>query len=157
MKFLGSILAATFVTVSTAFPASVHSSLNTVHGNSGDASSTPFYVTAPLENTTYTASSTVTTTWLNGVDEQFTIAVLKGKDPASMKPIGLNLTANGKTGTYAWIVPKDLVGDTYAFQYVFDLYGITSATYSNQFKVIGNGGSTKANVTTTAVASASVI
>lgn len=44
--------------------------------------------------------------WLNGVDEQFTISVLKGEDPASMKPIGLNLTANGKTGTYAWIVSR---------------------------------------------------
>lgn len=42
--------------------------------------------------------------WLNGVNEKFTIAVLQGDDPASMKPIGLNLTANGKTGTYAWIV-----------------------------------------------------
>ncbi|KAK4517741.1 tRNA(adenine34) deaminase [Mucor velutinosus] len=154
MKFLGSILAATFVAVSTAFPASVHNSLNTIHGNNGDASTTPFYVTAPLENTTYTAPSIVTTTWLNGIDEQFTIAVLEGKDPASMKPIGLNLTANGKTGTYVWTVPKELVGGTYAFQYIFDLYGITSATYSNQFKVIGNG---SANTSATTVAPASII
>ncbi|CAO3632666.1 unnamed protein product [Mucor fragilis] len=156
MKFLGYILAATFVVVSTAFPASVHLSLNTINGNSGDASTTPFYVTAPLENTTYAASSTVTTTWLNGVDEQFIIAVLKGDDPASMKPIGLNLTANGKTGTYAWIVPKDLVGGIYAFEYIFNLYGITSATYSNQFKVISNG-SAKANATVTDVVTVSII
>ncbi|GAN08657.1 hypothetical protein MAM1_0216d08172 [Mucor ambiguus] len=161
MKFLGFILAATFVTVSTAFPASVHNSLNTVtastvHGNNGDGSFTPFYVTAPLENTTYTASSTVTTIWPNGVDEQFAIAVIKGKDPTSMKPIGLNLTANGKTGTHAWIVPKDLVGGIYAFQYIFNFYGITSTTYSYQFKVIGKG-SANANATTTAVALESII
>ncbi|KAF1807282.1 hypothetical protein V8B55DRAFT_1464326 [Mucor lusitanicus] len=157
MKFFSFILAAAFITASTAFPASVHNSLNTVHGNSGDVSTTPFYVTAPLENTTYTASSTVTTTWLNGVDEQFTISVLKGEDPASMKPIGLNLTANGKTGTYAWIVPKDLVGGTYAFEYLFDLYGISSATYSNQFKVVSNGPSNNTSATATGAASASNI
>lgn len=49
--------------------------------------------------------------WLNGIDEQFTIAVLEGKDPASMKPIGLNLTANGKTGTYVWTVSLLIIGN----------------------------------------------
>ncbi|CAO0789599.1 unnamed protein product [Mucor circinelloides] len=152
MKLLSSVFTATLAAVSTALPTAGRTSLNTINGDSGDASTTPFYVTAPLENTTYIASSTMTTTWLNGVNEQFTIVVLQGDDPASMKPIGLNLTANGKTGTYAWIVPTDLVGGTYAFQYIFNLSGIPSTTYSNQFKVIGNG---SANSTTTPTAEVS--
>lgn len=58
MKLLGSVFTATLVAVSTAFPTAVRSSLNTINGDSGDASTTPFYVTAPLENATYIASST---------------------------------------------------------------------------------------------------
>lgn len=59
MRFILFILAATFINISSVLPATpVHDSLNTINGNSGDASTTSFYVTTPLENAIYTASST---------------------------------------------------------------------------------------------------
>lgn len=59
MRFILFIPAATLINISSILPAtSVHEFLNIINGNSGDASTTPFYVTTPLENTTYTASLT---------------------------------------------------------------------------------------------------
>lgn len=59
MRFILFIPAAILINISSVLPAtSVHESLNIINGNSGDASTTPFYVTTPLKNTTNTASST---------------------------------------------------------------------------------------------------
>ncbi|KAI8977161.1 hypothetical protein BDF20DRAFT_835987 [Mycotypha africana] len=145
MKFFGvstAILGA-LVALSSALPVTVTPSNATsiidMNEKNGDPKSTPFYITAPLKGTVYTVNQTVTTTWLNGINEMFLINLIKGTNPREMQLTNVSFQANGKTGSYAWMVPSNLVGGTYAFQFVYNLNGAMAQAFSNQFKVVHDG------------------
>ncbi|KAI9480607.1 MAG: hypothetical protein EXX96DRAFT_563483 [Benjaminiella poitrasii] len=126
MKFFGIVTAAfvgALMSMSSALPIS-------------DPSTTPFYITAPLNNTVYTSGTTAITTWRNGIPGTFSINVLQGSDPELLQNTNITLTGNGATGAYAWLVPEYLVGGTYAFRYIYTIDGISGESYSNLFKVV---------------------
>ncbi|KAI7898341.1 uncharacterized protein BX663DRAFT_525491 [Cokeromyces recurvatus] len=121
MKLFG-IVCAALISVSSALPLA-------------DPSTLPFYITAPLNGTVYRTGTSAITKWRNGLDGPFKIYVLQGSNPELMQNTGVELTANGKAGDYSWTVPESFTEGTYAFQYVYNIGGVSGESFSPQFQI----------------------
>ncbi|CAO3695514.1 hypothetical protein G6F70_004996 [Rhizopus microsporus] len=107
------------------------------------AQSSPFYITNPIQGSSFKAGSIATITWLNGTPGNATVYVLTGNNPAAMTITGIKFTINGQDGKYNWKVPTDLLQNTtYSLMISYSTEnGNTATAYSSSFTVIGSAGS----------------
>ncbi|CAO3614330.1 unnamed protein product [Mucor hiemalis] len=121
------------------------------------ASSTPFYITSPLQGDSFKAGSTISVKWNNGVDGSAKVILLTGTNAATMKPTGYSFTINGADGEYDWKVPTNLPQDaTFSLQisYTDPKSKATATSYSAPFTLTGTNGDRVTQSFVTGVSSA---
>ncbi|KAG1445580.1 hypothetical protein G6F56_009862 [Rhizopus delemar] len=69
---------------------------------SAQGSYTPFYITNPVQNTTFEAGTNVTISWLNGTTDTAMTYVLTGEKSTAMQLTGISFNLKGKSGQYIW-------------------------------------------------------
>ncbi|KAI7875005.1 hypothetical protein K492DRAFT_211199 [Lichtheimia hyalospora FSU 10163] len=116
-----------------------------------------FYITAPLEGDTWTAGSTETIKWINGMNENITINLIEGADSNSMVSTGDSINANGISGTASWNVPADIdTSGRYALRFDYtDNNGNDASSYSGAIKIVKGSSSSSSSSSSSASASLS--
>ncbi|KAG1451929.1 hypothetical protein G6F56_007956 [Rhizopus delemar] len=102
-----------------------------------------YYITNPIQNTSFKAGSTVIVSWINGTSGYATVYLLSGISASNMEPTGVVFTVDGEIGGYEWTVPTDMLDNTtYSLMFSFPTEnGTTGVSYSSSFMIIGENGS----------------
>ncbi|CAO3683306.1 unnamed protein product [Umbelopsis ramanniana] len=99
-------------------------------------STTPYYITAPIQGTAFKAGSSAEIDWINGDSGNVTLSLLNGPT-AQTQSILLVIAknVNGDDGSYTWTIPTSVgVSSTYTIQIQ---YGTGNYSYSAPFSVSG--------------------
>ncbi|CAO3666585.1 unnamed protein product [Rhizopus stolonifer] len=118
---------------------------------------TPFYITNPVQNTTFEAGTNVTISWLNGTTDTATTYVLTGEKSTAMQLTGISFNLKGKSGQYIWKVPTQLPSNgTYSLMISYPTSNTTNGTsYSSLFKITGSVSSSTFQPSTSATSQSS--
>ncbi|KAJ2963860.1 hypothetical protein NQZ79_g1128 [Umbelopsis isabellina] len=99
-------------------------------------STAPYYITAPIQGTNFTAGDSAEIDWSNGSDQKITISLLNG--PSAQTQSVLSVIAsnvNGDDGSYTWNIPSSVgVSSTYSIRIE---YGSGNYSYSAAFSIDG--------------------
>ncbi|CAM0137075.1 hypothetical protein VKS41_008235 [Umbelopsis sp. WA50703] len=99
-------------------------------------STAPYYITAPIQGTNFTAGDSAEIDWTNGSDQKITLSLLNG--PSAQTESVLMVIAsnvNGDDGSYTWNIPTSVaVSDTYSIRIE---YGTGNYSYSAAFAISG--------------------
>ncbi|GAB5589310.1 hypothetical protein Unana1_04210 [Umbelopsis nana] len=100
------------------------------------AQTAPYYITSPIQGTTYKAGQSAEIDWLNGNSESITISLLNGPTPQTQSILSVIASnVNGADGSYTWTVPASVaVSSTYSIQIK---YGGGNYSYSSPFSITG--------------------
>ncbi|KAI9287762.1 Ser-Thr-rich glycosyl-phosphatidyl-inositol-anchored membrane family-domain-containing protein [Umbelopsis sp. AD052] len=100
------------------------------------AQTTPYYITAPIQGTSFKAGSSAEIDWINGNSENVTLSLLNGPTAQTQSIIMvIAKNVNGDDGSYTWTIPTSVgVSNTYAIQIQ---YGSGNFSYSAPFGVSG--------------------
>ncbi|KAH8555920.1 Ser-Thr-rich glycosyl-phosphatidyl-inositol-anchored membrane family-domain-containing protein [Umbelopsis sp. PMI_123] len=100
------------------------------------AQTTPYYITAPIQGTSFKAGSKADIDWINGSSQNITLSLLNGPTAQTQSVIlVIASNVNGDVGSYSWTIPTSVgVSTTYAIQIQ---YGNGNYSYSAPFSVTG--------------------
>ncbi|CAO3676215.1 unnamed protein product [Umbelopsis vinacea] len=100
------------------------------------AQSTPYYITAPIQGTSFKVGDSAEIDWINGDSSKVTLSLLNGPTPQTESVISVIASnVNGDDGSYTWTIPASVaVSSTYAIQIQ---YGTGNYSYSAPFSVTG--------------------
>ncbi|CDH58377.1 predicted protein [Lichtheimia corymbifera JMRC:FSU:9682] len=132
--------------------------LSTAGLAAAQASAGAFYITDPLEGDTWTAGTTETIKWINGMNQNISINLIEGKDSNSMVSTGDSINANGISGTASWNVPADIdTSGRYALRFDYtDSNGNDASSYSGAIKIVKGSSSSSSSATASSNSSVSV-
>ncbi|KAG0794180.1 hypothetical protein G6F17_004173 [Rhizopus arrhizus] len=98
-----------------------------------------YYITNPIQGTSFKAGTNVTISWLNGTSDITTVYLLTGLNPKTMQLTGISFNVDGDAGNYSWKVPTNLSQNAiYSFMFSYSTSnGSTETSYSSSFNITG--------------------